>query len=69
MLKLKITDLESGDYDKTKLYFSDKCRREGLDPGYDGGKFFVKNSVYLYTRLLEDDEGIDIGNNQFPTQN
>ena len=65
MLKLKITDLESGDYDKTKLYFSDK-RTRGLDPGYDGGKFFVKNSVYLYTRLLENDEGIDLGEQSIP---
>ena len=64
-LKLKITDLESGDYDKTKLYFSDK-RTRGLDPGYDGGKFFVKNSVYLYTRLLENDEGIDLGEQSIP---
>ncbi len=64
-LKLKITDLESGDYDKTKLYFSDKTTR-GLDPGYDGGKFFEKNSVYLYTRLLENDEGIDLGEQSIP---
>ena len=64
-LKLKITDLESGDYDKTKLYFNDK-RTRGLDPGYDGGKFFVKNSVYLYTRLLENDEGIDLGEQSIP---
>ena len=64
-LKLKITDIESGDYDKTKLYFSDK-RTRGLDPGYDGGKFFVKNSVYLYTRLLENDEGIDLGEQSIP---
>ena len=65
MLNLKITDLESGDYDKTKLYFSDN-RTRGLDPGYDGGKFFVKNSVYLYTRLLENDEGINLGEQSIP---
>ena len=64
-LKLKITDLESGDYDKTKLYFNDK-RTRGLDPGYDGGKFFIKNSVYLYTRLLENDQGIDLGEQSIP---
>ena len=64
-LKLKITDLESNEYDQTKFYFSDKTTR-GLDPGYDGGKFFVKNSVYLYTRLLENDEGIDLGEQSIP---
>ena len=64
-LKIKVIDLESNEYDQTKFYFSDKTTR-GLDPGYDGGKFFVKNSVYLYTRLLENDEGIDLGEQSMP---
>ena len=66
-LKIKITDLEVNEFDHIKFYFSDVTTRS-LDPGYDGGKFFIKNSetVYLYTRLLEDDKGIDLGEQSLP---
>ena len=57
-VKVKLVDLDTNESDKIKLWFSKNSTR-GLDPGYDGGKFFAKNSAYLYTRLLEEDEGID----------
>ena len=57
-VKVKLIDLDTNESDKIKLWFSKNSTR-GLDPGYDGGKFFTKNSAYLYTRLLEEDQGID----------
>ena len=41
-------------------------QQKGLDKGYDGGKFFIKNSAYMYTRLLEDDQGVDMGIQALP---
>ena len=43
------------------LYFGEKVTR-GLDRGYDGGKFFIKKSVGLFTHLLDEDQGIEIKN-------
>ena len=59
IIKIKVTDLETNQSDKVKLYFSDNSTK-GLDKGYDGGKFFIKNSAYMYTRLLEGDQGVDM---------
>ena len=59
VVRIKVTDLETNEFDKIKLYFSDKSTK-GLDKGYDGGKFFIKNSAYMYTRLLENDRGVDM---------
>ena len=59
VISIKLTDLETNEFDKIKLYFSDKSSK-GLDKGYDGGKFFIKNSAYMYTRLLENDQGVDM---------
>ena len=41
------------------LYFGEKVTR-GLDRGYDGGKFFIKKSVGLFTHLLDEDQGIEM---------
>ena len=65
VVRIKVTDLETKEFDKIKLYFSDKSSK-GLDKGYDGGKFFIKNSAYMYTRLLEDDQGVDMGIQALP---
>ena len=65
VVRIKITDLETNQSDKVKLYFSDSSTK-GLDKGYDGGKFFIKNSSYMYTRLLEDDQGVDMGIQALP---
>ena len=64
-INIKIEDLDSAESDNIKLFFSDKTTK-GLDPGYDGGKFFTKNSAYIYTRLLENDEGIDLWEQSLP---
>ena len=65
VVRIKVTDLETNQSDKVKLYFSDNSTK-GLDKGYDGGKFFIKNSAYMYTRLLEDDQGVDMGIQALP---
>ena len=65
VVRIKVTDLETNKSDKVKLYFSDNSTK-GLDKGYDGGKFFIKNSAYMYTRLLEDDQGVDMGIQALP---
>ena len=59
VVRIKVTDLETNEFDKIKLYFSEKSTKS-LDKGYDGGKFFIKNSAYMYTRLLENDRGVDM---------
>ena len=65
VVRIKVTDLETNQSDKVKLYFSDNSTK-GLDKGYDGGKFFIKNSAYMYTRLLEGDQGVDMGIQALP---
>ena len=65
IVRIKVTDLETNRSDKVKLYFCDNSTK-GLDKGYDGGKFFIKNSAYMYTRLLEDDQGVDMGIQALP---
>jgi len=64
-LNLRIEDLENGDSDKIRLYFNNACSR-GLDPGYDARKFFVKNSIRVFTSLLDEDKGIKFGIQALP---
>ena len=40
------------------FFFSDESTK-GLDFGYDAGKFFMRSKSKIYTRLVEEDEGID----------
>jgi|GEM_PF-3378260 len=41
----------------------------GLDPGYDGRQFPMgNNTVSVYTRLIEDDQGVDFSDQAIPYQ-
>ena len=58
-VKIELQDNVNNGTDRLKLYFGDNVSR-GLDPGYDAGKFsFGGSSSKVFTRLVEDDEGID----------
>ena len=58
-VKIELEDNINNGTDRLKLYFGDNVSR-GLDPGYDAGKFsFVGSSSKVFTRLVEEDEGID----------
>ena len=59
LLKFRLNDLETNEFDEMDLYFGEKVTR-GLDRGYDGGKFFIKKSVGLFTHLLDEDQGIEM---------
>ena len=58
IFEVKIDDIENNQTDNINLYFSDKTTK-GLDPGYDAGKFFLGSESKIFTRLIEEDEGID----------
>ena len=58
IFEVKINDIENNQSDNINLYFSDKTTK-GLDPGYDAGKFFLGSESKIFTRLMEEDEGID----------
>ena len=46
--------------DITKLYFTDHNGvSKGLDPGYDAGKFSSGLESTIYTRLVEEDKGVN----------
>ena len=64
-LKIQIEDQSNNEIDKIKLYFSDKSTR-GLDPGYDSGKFFRGPESKIFTRLIEEDKGINLQNQALP---
>ena len=64
-LKIQIEDQTNDEIDKIKLYFSDQSTR-GLDPGYDSGKFFRGPESKIFTRLIEEDKGINLQNQALP---
>ena len=56
--KIKMEDQENNEHDYVSFFFSDESTK-GLDFGYDAGKFFMGPKSKIYTRLVEEDEGID----------
>jgi hypothetical protein len=59
ILKIELKDDLNNESDNLKLYFSDRVTK-GLDPGYDAGKFFRGSDSKVFTRLVEEDEGVDL---------
>jgi hypothetical protein len=59
IFKIELKDDLNNESDNLKLYFSDRVTK-GLDPGYDAGKFFRGSNSKVYTRLVEEDEGVDL---------
>ena len=56
--KIKMEEQENNEYDYATFFFSDESTK-GLDFGYDAGKFFLGPESKIYSRLVEEDEGID----------
>ena len=59
IFKIELKDDLNNESDNLKLYFSDRVTK-GLDPGYDAGKFFRGSDSKVFTRLVEEDEGVDL---------
>jgi hypothetical protein len=59
IFKIELKDNLNNESDNLKLYFSDRVTK-GLDPGYDAGKFFRGSDSKVFTRLVEEDEGVDL---------
>ena len=59
IFKIELKDNLNNESDNLKLYFSDRVTK-GLDPGYDAGKFFRGSNSKVFTRLVEEDEGVDL---------
>ena len=59
VFKIKLKDETNSEEDYLKLFFSDQTTK-GLDPGYDAGKFFQGSESKVFSRLIQDDKGIDL---------
>ena len=67
VFKLELKDILNEETDRMKLYFSNESVvSRGLDPGYDIGKFFGGSDSKVFTRLVEEDEGINFHNQALP---
>jgi len=55
-IKVKVLNLEDNKSDYAYINFT-KNSTQGLDPGYDLGKFTMGSGPKISTRLVEDDEG------------
>ena len=67
IFKIELQDLDNNKSDYTKLFFTDKATK-GLDPGYDSEKFFMGPSSKIFTRLLENDKGVNYHNQSLSMQ-
>ncbi len=59
--KIELEDLDKNEMDHTNLYFH-RNTTAGVDPGYDSGKYFRGSDSKVYTRLVEDDKGVNLHN-------
>ena len=67
IFKIELQDLDNNKSDYTKLFFTDKATK-GLDPGYDSEKFFMGPNSKIFTRLLQNDKGVNYHNQSLPMQ-
>ena len=64
-LKIKMTDSNTKSTRYTKIFFNNKSTL-GLDEGYDAGAIGFYKDLNVYTRLIEDDQGINMGIQSLP---
>lgn len=65
IVKIQMKDQNNDELDYIRLIFSDQSTR-GLDPGYDVGKFFMGSESKVFTRLIEEDKGVNFHNQALP---